>query len=486
MTRPIATPAIMSRGAAAMTIGAAIATLLLAVLDTNIVTTAAVPIARDLQPDGGTTQVPWLVAGYILAATVVQPLYGKLADIIGAKQVYLASVGIFLAGSALCAAATSMPELIAFRALQGLGGGGLLSVTMVVIGHLRAEDPDSDAGASGNLAAGIVVGLGLVCAPLLGGWLVSSLGWQWIFLVNLPLGAVSWLVMARFLRLSHERSDERIDVPSALLIGAAAALLLLGCQWGGQRYSWLSAPELALGAGVLVLTLTFAARQRHSLAPFFPPRLLRVPVLRIVSFLQLATGLGMAAGTLYIVLELQVVHGASPVQTGLALIPEAIGLAAGALIGGILLKRRRPLRGSVVIGTALTALALAGMATMGAHSPSWELSTLLVLIGSGVGLTIGNEVIIVQATVERRDLGMATTGVRFVESLGTSIGAAALGTVFVTLVGAHADDPSTVAHAISVCFAIGAALLLVATGVAVRLPAEATGHAPPARSAVSA
>src|ERR1700742_5293291 len=184
---PPASPA-MSRRQTITVMAACLVTLLLAILDVNVVTTTATAIARDIDPRDGLSQVPWLVAIYALVATVVQPLYGKLADSAGPKIVYLVTVGLFIAGSLLCAAATYMPELLLFRAVQGLGGGGLMSVTVVILGHLRAEHPETS-GDGGNAAAGLMVGLGLVAGPLLGGTLVAHASWRWIFLINVPLAA---------------------------------------------------------------------------------------------------------------------------------------------------------------------------------------------------------------------------------------------------------------------------------------------------------
>lgn len=473
-TRLASTTGAMPRRAMLVVIGASIVTLLLAVIDTNIVTAAAVPIAHELAPAAGTADIPWLVTVYLLAGTSMQPLYGRLADILGVKAVYLGAVGLFLLGSALCGFAGSMAMLIVFRGLQGLGGGGLLSVTMVLIGHLRAEAADEDE-IGGNAMAGVMVGFGLVCAPLIGGTVLRVLSWHWIFWVNIPLGLACWIAVATCLRLSHRPVRQPLDLLSGLLIACAAAAVLLGCDWGGQRYPWLSAPELAVAAVALSASAVLVWRQHRSPAPFFPPRLLRHRVLRVVTVLQLATGIGMAAGTVYIVLELQLVRGVSPTATGWWMIPQAVGLALGSWIAGRLLVARRPLRVSVITGTAISAIALGAMAWGATGAPMVVFAGLLGAFGLGVGLTLGNEVIIVQATVDRGDLGIATTGVRFVESLGTSAGAAAIGTVFALAVGAQAGDPRVVAHAVSACFAIGAGVLAVATAVAARLPAGVTG-----------
>jgi MFS family permease len=466
-------------------LGACLATLLLAILDINIVTNTGTAIARDIAPHGGVSQVPWLVASYVLVATVVQPLYGKLADAIGVRSVYLFTVGAFIIGSLLCAAATSMPQLLVFRAVQGLGGGGLLSVTIVILGHLRAENP-SVSGDGGNAAAGLLLGLGLVAGPLAGGTLVAHASWRWIFLLNLPLAVAAWIIVATCLRLPRPAGGGRLDLPGAAALAGTAACLLLVCQWGGQRYPWLSPPIVALAAAGLALAAAFGYRQTHSPAPFFPSRLLRHRALRVVSVLQLATGCGMAAATVYVTLDLQLVRHISAIGTGVLLLPMAAGLALGAAGGSLILARAGSVRPSIVIGTGLAALALAGLALTGTGTPIAVLLTLLLGLGVGVGFGLGNEMILIQRNVERRDLGTATTGVRFVETLGTSVAAAAFAALFAGVTAHGQLGPANVMGALDVIFAAGAGLLAVATAIATRLPAgpaanpagEEPGHEP--------
>jgi MFS family permease len=477
----------MSRPQTGAVIAACIVTLLLAILDVNVVTTTATAIARDIDPHGGVAQVPWLVAVYALVATVVQPLYGKLADAFGPRAVFLGTVGAFVAGSLLCALATSMPELIAFRGLQGLGGGGLMSVTVVVLGHLRAENPEQG-GNAGNAFAGLMVGFGIVIGPLVGGSLVAHASWRWVFLINLPLAIAAWIAVAACLRLPRSTARTYLDLPGAGALAGTAVCLLLVCQWGGQRYPWLSWPVVALIVAGIASAGAFGYRQTHSPAPFFPPRLLRHPLLRTVSALQLATGCGMAAATVYVTLDLQVIRHISPTSTGVMLLPMAAGLALGAAAGAVILTRAHSVRPSIVAGTGFAALALGGLALTGTGTPLAMLGALLLVLGVGVGLGIGNEVILVQNSVERRDLGTATTGVRFVETLGTSVAAAAFAAVFAAGAGHGLLSPGHVMGTLDIIFASGAVLLALATAISLRLPratsTTATAPGTPAPAAV--
>jgi MFS family permease len=465
------TPPAMTKPQFFAVLGACVATLLLAILDINIVTNTGAAIARDIDPRGGISQVPWLVAIYALVATVVQPLYGKLADSYGPKVVFLGTVGLFIVGSLLCAAATSMPELLAFRAVQGLGGGGLLSVTVVILGHLRADHPETS-GDGGNAAAGLMVGFGLVAGPLLGGTLVAHASWRWIFLINVPLAVAAWIIVVGCLHLPRTETGGRLDLPGAAALAGTATCLLLVCQWGGERYPWLSAPVLALAATGLALAVLFGYRQTHSPAPFFPPRLLRHRTLRVISVLQLATGCGMAAATVYVTLDLELVRHISPTGTGVLLLPMAAGLALGAAGGSLILARARAVRPSILISTVLSALALGGLALTSAATPLAVLLALLLVLGLGVGFGIGNEMILVQDSVQRRDLGTATTGVRFTETLGTSVAAAAFAALFAAGTAHGHLSPVHVMSALDLIFAIGAGLLAVATVIGTRLPAR--------------
>jgi EmrB/QacA subfamily drug resistance transporter len=468
-TDPAATGQSMTTRQLRFVMLAMLGTLLLAILDTTIVTSAASTIGRELDPVHGISQVPWLVTAYALAGTVVQPIYGKLADRHGAKSVFLWTIGLFLAGSALCGLATSMSELIVFRALQGLGGGGLMSVTFVVMGHVMAESPQRR-GASA--LGGLMLGMGLVVGPLLGGALAEHASWRWIFYVNLPLGGLAWLAVAKNLRLTHRPHGEPIDWIGAALLAVAAGTLLLVCQWGGNKYGWGSATIVWLAIIGVAIGGAFTWRQRTASHPFFPPRLLRYRVLRLVTVLQLIAGLGMASAIVYITLELQVVRGVSGLGTGVHLLPMALGLAIGAFTGARILRGGGAVRLTIAGGQVLAAVALIGLAQTSADTSYLWLDVALVVFGTGLGLGLGNEIVLVQTTVDRSDMGMAMTGTRFIETIGTSIGASAFGLIFSAAArsAAGGEHVTHVVHALDTIFLIGGALLLVAATVALRLP----------------
>jgi MFS family permease len=401
----------------------------------------------------------------------VQPLYGKLADAIGARAVYLATVLLFIAGSVLCGMAQSMPELIATRAFQGLGGGGQMSITMVIIGHLSAERSErgDHRAPGGNAIAAVLLGLGLVCGPLLGGLILNAAGWRWIFYVNVPIGVAAFTLMALCLRLPRPAQPKSLELPSAGLLAIAAVGLLAVCQWGGQQFPWVSVQVIGCAALCLAAVAAFCWRQAHAPEPFFPLRLLRHPTLRAVTLLQLATGCGMAAGIIYLTLDLQLVRGWTVIQTGLQLLPVAAGLGIGSLAGQLLVRSGRPPRASIIGGSAVSALALAGFSLCSPGVPVAVLYAVMVVFGTGIGLGLGNEMMLVYASVERRDLGIATTGIRFVETLGTSLGATAFATLFAALVP-HGASAARVSGALDLIFAIGAAVMIGATLAALTLP----------------
>ena len=294
-----------------------LATIVLAVLDQNIVSAATVPIVRDLAPARGIDQVPWLISAYALAATAALPLYGKLCDVLGPKRVFLGAIAVFLAGSALCGAAQDMGQLIAFRALQGLGGGGLMSVTMVVLAVLKGGGPREKPG-GGSGIGGIVAGAGMALGPLLGGALAQHAGWRWIFYVNLPVGLAVLVVAARVLHLPHRGSGPgpRIDYLGAALGAALSTGLLLVSEWGGKQYGWTSPVVLGLCGGCAAVLGLFLWRQATAAEPILPLGLFRIRTLRIGFAVQGLVGMALTGSVVYVLVYLQVARGIGATSAG--------------------------------------------------------------------------------------------------------------------------------------------------------------------------
>ena len=348
-----------------------------------------------------------------------------------------------------------------------------MSVTIVALGHLRHERAEPDGTGGGNLAAAALVGIGLVLGPTVGGQIVEHLSWRWVFLINLPLGGLAWAVAWSCMRLPHHDEATPLDLLGSALLALVAACVLLACQWGGQRYGWGSWQILALGALGLGAAAGFVVRQLRATAPLFPVRVIALHNVRAIAVLQLLTGIGMTGSAIYVTIELQLVHGISPAATGVRLLPMAAGLTIGSIVGRRLLHTLETLTRAIALGALLSAATFGALALLGAGAPYWLLAALLCLLGCGIGVGIGTEVIALQRIVERRHLGIATAGVRFLETLGGAVAASGLGVLFAT--GLHGSAPAAAAAAGAVhpVFAICAGVMAIAAAVAVALPLRA-------------
>ncbi|MEU6233874.1 MFS transporter [Kitasatospora sp. NPDC047058] len=401
-------------------------TIILAVLDMNIVSAATVPIVRDLDPVHGVDRLPWLVSAFALAATALLPLYGKLCDVYGAKRVLLGAVGTFLAGSALCGAAQSMEQLIAFRAVQGIGGGGLMSVTMVVMAQLR--DPEEAKGGGGGMG-GIVGGAGMALGPLIGALLADHLDWRWIFYVNLPLGLVVLVGAALLLKLPRHAGGRGLDFLGATLAAAFATGLLLVTEWGGKDYAWTSPQILALIVATLAALGLFLWRQATAAEPVLPLSLFRVPEIRIGFAVQGLVGMGLMGAIMYVMLYLQVARGVAATSASLYLLPMAIGMTAIGMVVNRITARGVQTRTILAAGAACATVALLLLGLSGPDTSLWLVRGELVLLGVGLGQLIGQLISVVQDAAPAHRLGVATTGIRFFQTLGSALGAALFGTV---------------------------------------------------------
>jgi len=397
--------------------------MLMASLDQTIVATALPTIVGDL---GGLTQLSWVVTAYLLAQTVVTPLYGKLGDMIGRKVVLQFALVLFLIGSALCGLAQSMTELILFRGLQGLGGGGLMVSTMAAIGDVVS--PRERGRYQGYFGA--VFGVSSVLGPLLGGALTSSVSWRAIFYVNLPIGVVAFAVLQATLPSRKSSEHQQIDYFGAAALAGALASVVLACTWGGTTYPWGSAEIIGLFAAAIVLLIVFLSVERRAREAVLPPSLFRNRTFSVASGMGLIVGFALFGSITYLSLYLQDVLGSSPTEAGLQTLPLMLGLLLTSIGSGQIITRTGHYRVFPIIGTALMVAGLVLLSRLGVHTARAIASAYMFVLGLGLGCTMQVLVLAVQNSVDYKDLGVATSGATLFRSMGGTVGTAVLGSIF--------------------------------------------------------
>jgi EmrB/QacA subfamily drug resistance transporter len=395
---------------------------LLAALDQTIVATALPSIVTDLR---GFDHLSWVVTAYLLTSTVTVPLYGKLSDLYGRRRLFVVAISIFIAGSALCGIAQSMGELIAFRALQGLGAGGLLPLSQAAIADLFS--PRERGRYQGYIGA--VWATAAVAGPLLGGTLTDAASWRWIFFINLPLGAIALLVVVRTMRVRTEIRPHSIDFAGAIVLSIAITGLLLACVWGGTSYPWGSPQVLGAAAVGVVLLAVFVAIERRAVEPLLPLDLLRERTFAVSASATLVIGAVLFGVTIYAPVYIQGVIGASATNAGVVLIPLSFGWVVAAFTSGQLVARTGRYRWFPIAGSALVLTGTALLSTLDVGSSQLTASIFLLLIGVGMGLMFQIYVIATQNSVDVSRLGVATAALQFCRTMGGSLAVAALGTL---------------------------------------------------------
>ena len=369
--------------------GALMLGMFLAALDQTIVSTALPTIVGDL---GGLNHLSWVVTSYLLAATVSTPIYGKLGDMYGRKPVFQAAILIFLAGSMLAGLSQTMGELIGFRALQGIGAGGLMVGAQAIIADIV---PPRERGRYMGLI-GSVFAVASIAGPLLGGFLVDNLSWRWVFYVNLPVGALAVAIVALRLHLPSARSKHRIDYAGAALLAAGVGLLVLVTTWGGTQYAWGSDTIISLAvAGVLLLAL-FVWQENRAVEPLLPLALFRSRVFDVANAMGFTIGMAMFGAIIFIPLFLQLVYGASPTSSGLRMLPLMGGLLVAAIASGRAISRIGRYKIFPIAGTATLVVGMYLLSRLGVDTAPWLASVYMAVVGVGIGLVMQVLVLVVQ------------------------------------------------------------------------------------------
>lgn len=406
--------------------------MFLAALDQTVVSTALRTIADDLN---GLTAQAWVTTAYLVAGTVATPMYGKLSDIYGRRPVYLCAIVIFTVGSLLCGFATSIHQLAGFRVVQGLGGGGLMSLAMTVIADITS--PRERGRYQGYITA-VFAGASVI-GPLVGGvfaeraTLLGVAGWRWIFLVNVPLAAVAVIVVLRVLHVPHQPVRHRLDYGGAATLTIGVVPLLVVAEQG-RGWGWGSPPALALyTVGLLGLAAFVLVERRMADAALLPLRLFRIKAFRLGTVLHFVVGIGMFGAMTMLPLYLQIARGMSPMGAGFTSLPTVVANVVVTLVVGRLMSRTGKFKVHLVAGVGSLAAAMAVFATLRVDSPLWYISIGMVFLGAGLGAAMQTITTLAQSEIPRQDMGAATASVNFFRSNGGTVGTAAFLSILFSL-----------------------------------------------------
>ncbi|MCL5048697.1 MAG: MFS transporter [Firmicutes bacterium] len=406
---------------------ALMAGMLLAALDQTIVATALPTIVADLH---GASHLSWVVTAYLLATTVSAPMWGKLGDLYGRKGFFQISIVIFLIGSALSGLSTSMVELIAFRAVQGLGSGGLIIGATAIIGDVAS--PRERGKYQGMFGA--VFGLASIIGPLLGGVCVEHLSWRWIFYINVPVGAVALTVIARQVPHNLTKMHHVIDYLGTIFITLSATGMVLYTSLGGVTYSWSDPMMLAIIAASVVLAVGFVVVERRAKEPVLPLHLFSNRTFSVGSAVSFLLGLAMFGSIVYLPLYFQDARGASPVISGLDLLPMLVGLVTASVGAGQLIVKTGKYRMYPIVGTLLMSIGMVLFTLIKLDSSTLSIDLYMLVFGFGLGMTLQVVILAVQNAVPHQELGAATSGATFFRSIGGSFGTAIFGAIFANIV----------------------------------------------------
>ena len=404
-------------------VGALMLGMFLASLDQTIVATALPTIAGDLH---GLNHLSWVVTAYLLASTISTPLWGKLGDLYGRKNLFQLSIIIFLVGSMLSGLSQNMIELIAFRAMQGVGAGGLMVGAQAITGDVIPPR------LRGRYLSyfGAVFGLSSVLGPLAGGLFTQDLTWRWVFYINVPIGIVALFVIGTVLHIPVKKVQHQIDWSGISLLSAGVTAIILLTTWGGNQYAWSSPAIIGLGVLGAALIFGFCLVETKAAEPIIPLKLFRGRTFSATSAVGFIIGFAMFGAIVYLPLYLQTVHGASPTMSGLELLPLVVGMLATFMVAGRLVTRTGRYKIFPIVGTAVLAVGLALLSLVGAHTTYGAISVYMFITGLGVGLVMQVLVVAVQNSVPHSQLGVATSTATFFRTIGGCFGVSLLGEIF--------------------------------------------------------
>ncbi len=396
--------------------------LFLAALDQTVVATALPTIVGEL---GGLDFYSWVVTAYLLSSTVCTPLYGKISDMYGRRVVFQAAILIFLFGSLLAGVAQGMLQLILFRAIQGMGAGGLMAMTFAVIGDVVSP---RERGRYIGLLAGVWA-FASVIGPLIGGFIVDNVTWRWVFLINLPIGAVALVVTSSVLHLPVTSRPHRLDVQGAVLLVLGITCVLTALVWGGVEYPWSSLPIVGLASVGVLAVAAFIVWEGRAQEPILPMRLFSNSIFSVSSALGFLTGVALFGGVIFLPLFLQIVSGVSATSSGLLLLPLTAGIVTGSVGSGRIISHTGRYRVWPIGGLGTATVGMFLLSTMHAQTSFWVSGLYMAIMGLGVGAAMQVTVLVVQNSAAYRDLGVATSAAQFFRQMGGSFGVAVFGAI---------------------------------------------------------
>jgi EmrB/QacA subfamily drug resistance transporter len=411
-------------------LAALVLVLLLAVLDQTIVAIALPTIVREL---GELSHLSWVVTAYLLASTIVAPLYGKLGDMYGRKIVLQIAIVLFLVGSVLCGLSQTTAQLVLARGLQGIGGGGLIVTATAVVGDLV---PPRERGRYQGIF-GAVFGIATIVGPPLGGLLVDHLSWRWIFYINLPTGAVALFLVGAILRSRTPEQQRTIDYLGAISLSVALTAIVLCTSLGGTAIAWASLSVTGLLVLAIAGTITFIVAEIRADDPILPLGLLRNGTFAIACAVTLIINVSLLGSVTYLPVYLQVVKGQNPSASGLQLLPMMLGMIVTSVASGQIISRWGHLKPFPIAGTAIMAIGLAMLSCLSSANPIWQTSGAAAVVGLGLGMVTQVLVLAAQNSVDFKDLGVATAGTALFRSLGGALGVAIFGAIFANELHTH-------------------------------------------------